>query len=75
MSPTRRRKGRGNAGSFRPGFDPRRHVFTPLDCRVGWLVANIRHPELREWLKMRLRCHYHQKGTPYGPPKVRGPVA
>jgi hypothetical protein len=50
-----------NKGSFAPGPDPRRHVFTPSDCRVGWLVANCKHPHMRDWLKMRLRCYYHRK--------------
>jgi hypothetical protein len=57
----RKPKRRPNAGSFRPGPDPRRHKFTASDCRVGWLVANILHPELREWLRMRLFVFYSQK--------------
>jgi hypothetical protein len=66
----RRRKGRKkNPGWFKPGFDPRRSTyrFTPSDCRVGWLVANIKHPHLRTWLTTRLRCYYHQKGKTHGP--------
>jgi hypothetical protein len=57
----RTRKRRPNAGSFRTGPDPRRHKFTASDCRVGWLVANILHPELREWLRMRLFVFYSAK--------------
>ena len=68
MSRTRRRKKRApNKGSFKPGPDPRRYKFTPTDCRVGWLVANIKHPHLRDWLKTRLRCYYHQKGKAHRP--------
>jgi hypothetical protein len=63
---SRRRKGAANAGSFRPGFDPRRHVFTASECRVGWWVANIKHPHLRPWLRKKLFAHYHQKGTAHG---------
>src|SRR5437016_5038699 len=54
----KRRKRGPTPGSFKPGPDPRRHVFTPSDCRVGWLVANILHPELREYLRMKLWCFY-----------------
>src|SRR5207244_13450356 len=57
----RQRKRRANAGSFQKGQDSRRHVFTPSDCRVGWLVANIKHPELREWLRMRLFVYYSER--------------
>ena len=57
----RKRKSRPNAGSFRAGPDPRRHTFTASDCRVGWLVANILHPELREWLRMRLFVYHSVK--------------
>jgi hypothetical protein len=67
MPRTRRRKGRANAGSFRPGFDPRRHVFTPSECRVGWWVANIKHPHLKDWLRRKLFAHSHQKGKVHGP--------
>jgi len=35
--------------------------FTAQDCRIGWWIANIRHPELREWLRMRLFCFYSSK--------------
>ena len=78
MSPTRRREGKQNPGWFRPGFDPRRSTyrFTPHDCRVGWLVANCKHPELRDWHKMRLRRYYHQKGKRHGPQaEAAGPAA
>src|ERR1043165_10011450 len=61
----RGRKRKANKGSFRPvhvaGPDPRRHVFTKQDCRMGWWIANIRHPELREWLRTKLFCFYSQR--------------
>jgi hypothetical protein len=57
----RPKKRKGNKGSFRQGWDPRRHRFTPSDCRVGYLVAAIRHPELREWLRMKIRCFYQAR--------------
>jgi len=52
---------RRNRGHFKRGYDPRRHIFTPSDCRVGWLVANIKHPHLRDWLRMRLFVFYFRK--------------
>jgi hypothetical protein len=57
----RRRWRKQNAGWFKNGFDPRRHVFTAQDCRIGWWVANIKHPHLRESLRMRIRCYYQQR--------------
>ena len=56
-----RKKRKATPGSFKPGPDSRRHVFTPSDCRVGYLVAAIKHPELREWLKMKIRVYYHRR--------------
>ena len=71
MSQTRttrgRKKRKATPGSFKPGPDPRRYTFTKHDARVGWLVANCKHPHLRDWLKTRLRCYYHQKGKAHGP--------
>ena len=52
---------RKNKGWFRKGHDPRRHKFTASDARVGWLVANILYPELREWLRMRAWCFYSER--------------
>jgi len=62
-----RKKRKATAGSFKPGPDPRRHRFTPSDCRVGWWVANILHPELREWLRMRLYVFYSSRKQPQDP--------
>src|SRR5262249_53558540 len=56
-----RQQRKATAGSFKPGPDPRRHRFTLSDCRVGWWVANILHPELREWLRMRLFVFYSSR--------------
>src|SRR5437588_680216 len=66
----RRHKRRANKGSFKRGPDPRRHVFTPSDCRVGYLVAAIRHPELREWLRMKIRCFYWERDCRNTPQEV-----
>ena len=56
-----RKKRKANRGSFQKGFDPRRHVFTAQDCRIGYWVAAIKHPELREWLRMKIRIYYHER--------------
>ena len=60
---TRGREKKRNPGWFRKGHDARRsqYRFTKQDCRIGWWVANILHPELREWLRMRLYCYYSSK--------------
>ena len=59
----RARKKRSNRGWFRKGYDARRSTyrFTPQDCRIGYLVAAINHPELREWLRMKIRIYYHER--------------
>jgi len=56
-------KRRRNRGWFRKGRDPRRssYRFSAQDCRVGYLVAACKHPDLVVWLRMRIRCHYHNK--------------
>lgn len=59
----RNRKRRANRGSFKPGPDPRRHLFTRQECWLGYAVAYIRHPELREWLRMKIRCYYFYCAT------------
>lgn len=51
---------KGNAGSFRPGPDPRRHHFTRAECRRGgkrgFAAALDRHGErLYEWLIYRAK--------------------
>ena len=39
LSTTSAPKRRANAGSFRPGPDPRRHQFTPAECSAGFWTA------------------------------------
>ena len=54
-------KRRANKGSFKPGFDPRRHKLTRTDCWLGYAVTYVNHPELREWLRMKVRCYYAER--------------
>src|SRR4051812_46434602 len=72
---TRTRKGgrKRNPGWFKKGYDPRRSTyrFTAQDCRIGYWVAAILHPELREWLLMRIRIYYHQRSK-HGPQENGG---
>jgi hypothetical protein len=48
-----------NAGTFRPGHDPRRHAFTADECREGGRRGFARlmadKPHLLLWLKKQLR--------------------
>ena len=66
MTRTKRGRKKRNAGWFKKGHDARRSTyrFTAQDCRVGWLVANCKHPHLRDWLKMRVPVYYWQKEYP-----------
>ena len=52
-----------NAGQFRPGFDPRRHVFTPAERRRGGLTTarkfTVRGRWHPDWWD---RCAAQQKG-------------
>jgi hypothetical protein len=63
--PPRRRQ--ANCGSFRPGFDPRRHRFTTSDCRLGYWVTMLgltertQDPAVREWVKRKVFAHFSQK--------------
>jgi hypothetical protein len=63
---TRKRR-KANRGSFRPGFDPRRHVFTPGDCRLGYWVVMLqltprtKDPVVREWVRQRVAIHNRAK--------------
>jgi len=61
-----RKQRRATPGSFKKGADPRRHVFTKQDCGLGWWIANILHPELRDWLRMRLFCYYSSRRASHG---------
>ena len=52
-------KRKANRGSFKPGYDPRRHVFTRAECQDGFWSAMdsvfIRYPHAStltvRWLK------------------------
>lgn len=68
----RGRKKKRNPGWFKKGHDARRYRFTPSDCRIGWWVANIRHPELRDWLRVRLYVFYSRKEKQHGKEEADG---
>ena len=68
----RKKKRKATPGSFKPGPDCRRHVFTAQDCRLGYWVAAIKHPELRQWLKMKIRVYYHERSKHGKESEVRG---
>lgn len=63
----RKKRRKANRGSFRPGFDPRRHVFTPGDCRLGYWVVMLgltprtKDPAVREWVRQRVAIHNRRK--------------
>ena len=67
----RKKKRRATPGSFKPGPDCRRHIFTAQDCRIGYWVAAITHPELREWLKLKIRVYNHERSK-HGKESERG---
>src|SRR5262245_20949368 len=72
MKQRRKRKRRkATAGSFRKGPDPRRHAFTRQECWLGYAVCYIKHPHLREWLRMKVRCYYSRKEKDYGEKEER----
>jgi len=42
----------------------RPQVHLPFTARIaasGYLVAAIKHPHLRDWLKMKIRLYYHER--------------
>jgi len=61
----KRRK--GNKGSFKPGFDPRRHRFSTGECRVGYWVTMLgltprtKDPAVREWVRTKVCIHNRSK--------------
>jgi len=58
----RRRKRRPNSGSFQKGPDPRRHVFTRDECRLGlWIAYATASPEVAAWLRRKLLTYYAEK--------------
>ena len=62
MSPKRCKKSRPNKGSFKPGYDPRRHRFTRDECRLGLYVAYANAtPDVKRWLLRRCLIHYREK--------------
>jgi hypothetical protein len=51
-----------NPGSFRPGFDPRRHVLSRAERQKGYQMATrlAKMPSrVRAWLRNKIR-RYHQ---------------
>ena len=51
-----------NSGSFRKGPDPRRHVFTRDECRLGLMIAYATAtPEVAQWLRRKLNTYYQEK--------------
>jgi hypothetical protein len=62
MPRKRRRDRRPNSGSFRKGPDPRRHVFTRDECRLGLMIAYATAtPEVALWLRNKVRSYYREK--------------
>jgi hypothetical protein len=51
-------KRKANRGSFKPGFDARRHAFTNAERRRGgqstWRLAMYDKPHLLRWLQKRI---------------------
>jgi hypothetical protein len=50
-----------NAGWFKKGDDPRRHVFSKAECVKGYLIAT-RYAKMpsrtRAWLRNKIRRYY-----------------
>ena len=65
--PPRKPRRKATAGSFKPGFDPRRHTFTTQECRMGYWVACMKNPHLREWIQLKVRLHRRAKENPHVP--------
>lgn len=62
MSRKRRRDRAPNSGSFRKGPDPRRHVFTRDECRLGLMIAvATATPAVAAWLRNKVRSYYREK--------------
>src|SRR5207237_7419002 len=60
----RGRKSRANRGSFRPGPDPRRHVFSTSDCRIGyWVVMLTKDQSIKDWLRKKVSIHFSRKAN------------
>lgn len=57
------KKRKANRGSFAPGFDPRRHVFTTAERQRGYAQALAGHgkctdPRVAAWVWRKVRSHY-----------------
>jgi hypothetical protein len=56
---------RSNRGSFRPGPDGRRHIFTRAERRLGYARAmqSTLHAgwDLHDWLFRRVRTYYRAR--------------
>jgi hypothetical protein len=53
-----------NSGSFKPGFDPRRHVFSKAELRKGYRVATQERKlpsRVRAWLWRRVKRYYRER--------------
>jgi hypothetical protein len=53
-----------NRGWFKPGYDPRRHVFSFAECRKGYLIATrlAKMPSrVRAWLRKRITRYYQHR--------------
>lgn len=62
MSRKRPRSRTPNSGSFRKGPDPRRHVFTRDECRLGLMIAvATATPAVAAWLRNKVRSYYREK--------------
>jgi hypothetical protein len=57
---------KANSGSFKPGFDPRRHSFSKAERQKGYRVATQekRMPSrLRAWLRKKIRRYYQRRDS------------
>jgi hypothetical protein len=63
----RKKKRRGNRGSFAKGPDPRRHVFSQEERQRGYANARARLGQgdvsLFAWLWRKVRSYYRARGT------------
>jgi len=60
--PRSQRKRKPTSGSFRKGPDPRRHIFTRDECRLGLMIAYATAtPEVAQWLRRKLNTYYQEK--------------
>jgi hypothetical protein len=53
-----------NQTSFRPGYDPRRYVFSKAERQKGYRIATQEKKmpsRLRAWLRDKIRRNYRQK--------------